>query len=164
MLAKAWLPAADWNTTPKPDSENSNGLQRIMVEMQKFKAILREHEPDDDTWRQLRLLIALTQDLIDLDSSTQADKQFERIRVLRDYKLWLPLNGLLAGKNLSSTLMINAYLYTIALHAQRQMPQTYMIDQGVGIPSLLKETLRQITPIKPYVESLNSLKALVSTM
>ncbi|KAF4447699.1 hypothetical protein F53441_8794 [Fusarium austroafricanum] len=164
MIARAWRRTAHWKTTPAQECERPNGLQQIIAEMHKFKALLIEQEPDDDTWRQLRLLIALAEDLTELDPSTPADKQFERIRLLRDYKLWLPLNDLLAGKNLSSTLMVNAYLYTIALYAQRQTSQAYMIDLGVDLPSLLEETFQQITPVNSYLGPLNNLKALVSSL
>ncbi|KAF5669901.1 hypothetical protein FCIRC_9086 [Fusarium circinatum] len=146
MIAKAWRQTAHLHTTLKTGCGKPNGLRRIIVEMQKFKAFLKEQEPDDDTWRQLRLLIALAEDLIELEPSTPADKQFERIRLLRDYKLWLPLNDLLT-----------------ALYAQRQTSQAYMIDLGVDLPSLLDETLRQITPVNSYIGPLNNLKALVST-
>lgn len=164
MIAKAWRPASHWHTTPKPNSERSNRLKYIIIEMQKFKALSKEEEPDNDTWKQLRLLIALAEDLTKLDSSTPADKQFERIRLLRDCNLWFPLNSLLTAKSLSSTLMVNAYLYTIALYAQRRTSQAYMIDLGVDLPNLLEETLRQVRPMKSYIGSLNSLKAFVSSI
>ncbi|RKK64415.1 hypothetical protein BFJ69_g16710 [Fusarium oxysporum] len=132
--------------------------------MRKFEEILEEHEPDDDTWRQLRLLIALAEDLIKVELSTPADKQFERFRLLRYYKLWLPLNDLLTDKDLSSILMVNAYLHAVVLYTPPQTSQAYMIDLGVNLPSLLNETLRQIRPVEPYVRLLDELKVILSPM
>ncbi|KAF6517565.1 hypothetical protein HZS61_003126 [Fusarium oxysporum f. sp. conglutinans] len=94
--------------------------------MRKFEEILEEHEPDDDTWRQLRLLIALAEDLIKVEPSTPADKQFERFRLLRYYKLWLPLNDLLTDKDLSSILMVNAYL-----HARYNRYQSHNVSKQI---------------------------------
>jgi hypothetical protein len=162
MIAKAWRPASSWHITLKPDGEGSSGLHRLIIEMQNFKSLLKEQESEDDNWRQLRLLITLAEDVTKLDSSTHVEKQFERIRLLRDYKLWLPLNGLLTGKNLSSTLMVNAYLYTIALYAQRQISQVN--DLGVDLLSLLNETLRHVTHIKSYTGPIKNLMALVSSI
>ncbi|EWZ00022.1 hypothetical protein FOYG_03934 [Fusarium oxysporum NRRL 32931] len=139
MVAKAWRPAGDWHTISNSDPEWSHSLRHTVIEMQKFKALLKEREPDDGNWRRLQLLITLAHDLTRLESSTPADEQFERIRLLRDYKLWLPINSLLAGKDLSNTLMVNAYTYTVALHAQRRMTQEYIIDLGVDLPYLLEE-------------------------
>jgi hypothetical protein len=132
--------------------------------MYRFKTLLKEQEPGDDTWRKLRLLVSLAQDLAKLDPSTPADKQFERVRLLRDYKLWLPLNDLLSGRNLSNTLMVNAYLYTLALYAQRHTSQACMIDSTIDLEDLLEETMRQVSPIEAYAEPLNNLKALVASM
>jgi hypothetical protein len=164
MIAKAWHPASHWHTSQKPSSERFNRLHHIISEMHKFRAILKEQEPDGGTWRQLRLLITLSEDLTKIDSSTPAEKQFERIRMLRDYKLWLPLNDLLAGKNVPGTLMVNAYLYTIALHAQRHSAQAYMIDMGVDLRGLLEETLRQVAPIKSYAGLIHNLRTLASSI
>lgn len=164
MLAKAWRPASDRPASPMPDCERSMVLHDLIIEMHKFKSLLKEQEPGDDAWRKLRMLIALAQDLAKLDPSTPADRQFERVRLLRDYKLWLPLNDLLSGKNLSSTLMVNAYLYSLALYAQRHTSQAYMIDSMVDLQDLLEETLRQVNTIESYVESINGLRALVAQM
>ncbi|KAM0346227.1 hypothetical protein ACHAPU_005652 [Fusarium lateritium] len=166
MIAKAWRPAPHWHPMQKASGERSSRLQlhHIISEMHKFRAIVREEEPDSGTWRQLRLLITLAEDLAKLDSSTPTEKQFERIRLLRDYKLWLPLNDLLAGKNVSATLMVNAYLYTIALYAQRHTAQAYMIDLGVDLRGLLEQTLRQVTPTKQYAGPIYNLRALVSSL
>ncbi|KAF6518238.1 hypothetical protein HZS61_002316 [Fusarium oxysporum f. sp. conglutinans] len=164
MIAQAWRQTAHLHTTPKPEYGDTNGLQHIIAEMRKFEEILKEHEPDDDTWRQLRLLIALAEDLIKVEPSTPADKQFERFRLLRYYKLWLPLNDLLTDKDLSSILMVNAYLHAVALHTPPQTSQAYMIDLGVNLPSLLNETLRQIRPVEPYVRLLDELKVILSPM
>ncbi|KAG5660215.1 hypothetical protein KAF25_003737 [Fusarium avenaceum] len=164
MIAKAWHPASHWHTSQKPSSERFNRLHHIISEMHKFKAILKEQEPDGGTWRQLRLLITLSEDLTKIDPSTPVEKQFERIRMLRDYKLWLPLNDLLAGKNVPGTLMVNAYLYAIALYAQRHSAQAYMIDMGVDLRGLLEETLRQVAPIKSYAGLIHNLRALASSI
>ncbi|KAF4973201.1 hypothetical protein FSARC_453 [Fusarium sarcochroum] len=110
MIARAWRPAVDWHSTSRSYSASFNGLQHTIIEMQKFKALLKEQDPDDDddNLSQLRSLIVLAQDLDKLDASVPIGEHFERIRLLRDYKLWLPLNGLLTGKNLPSTLMIES--------------------------------------------------------
>ncbi|KAG7410361.1 Sterol uptake control protein 2 [Fusarium oxysporum f. sp. raphani] len=164
MITQAWRQTAHLHTTPKPECGDTNGLQHIIAEMRKFEEILEEHEPDDDTWRQLRLLIALAEDLIKVEPSTPADKQFERFRLLRYYKLWLPLNDLLTDKDLSSILMVNAYLHAVVLYTPPQTSQAYMIDLGVNLPSLLNETLRQIRPVEPYVRLLDELKVILSPM
>jgi hypothetical protein len=139
-------------------------LQDLIAEMQKFKTYLKEEEPEDDSWKKLRSLISLAQDLAKLGLMTPPDKQFERVRLLRDYKLWLPLNDLLSGKNLSSTLMVNGYLYALALYAQRHTSQAYMIDSMVDLEELLQDTLRHVNPTDSYVEPLNNLRGLVASM
>lgn len=164
MLAKAWQPAADRCTTPISEIEKSLMLQGLIIEMYRFQNILKEQDPEDDTWRKLRMLIALAQDLAKLDPSSSADKQFECVRMLRDYQLWLPLNDLLSGRNLSNTLMVNGYLYTLALYAQRHTPQAHMIDSTIDLRELLQNTLRQVRPSESYVEPLNNLKALAVSM
>ena len=112
----------------------------------------------------MRSLISLAQDLAKLGPLTPPDKQFERVRLLRDYKLWLPLNDLLSGKNLSSTLMINGYLYALALYAQRHTSQAYMIDSMVDLEELLLDTLRHVNPGDSYAEPLNNLRGLAASM
>ncbi|CAG1970178.1 unnamed protein product, partial [Fusarium graminearum] len=164
MLAKAWQPAADRCTTPISEIEKSLMLQDLIIEMYRFQNLLKEQDPEDDTWRKLRMLIALAQDLAKLDPSSSADKQFERVRMLRDYQLWLPLNDLLSGRNLSNTLMVNGYLYTLALYAQRHTSQAHMIDSTIDMRELLQNTLRQVRPSESYVEPLNNLKALAVSM
>ncbi|KAM0396629.1 hypothetical protein ACHAQC_004133 [Fusarium culmorum] len=164
MLAKAWQPAADRCTTPISEIEKSLMLQDLIIEMYRFQNILKEQDPEDDTWRKLRMLIALAQDLAKLDPSSSADKQFERVRMLRDYQLWLPLNDLLSGRDLSNTLMVNGYLYTLALYAQRHTSQAHMIDSTIDLRELLQNTLRQVRPSESYVEPLNNLKALAVSM
>ncbi|KAM0233065.1 hypothetical protein ACHAPO_007534, partial [Fusarium lateritium] len=143
MLAKAWQPAFDRCITPMSEFERSLILQDLIIEMYKFKTLLREQDPEDDTWRKLRMLIALAQDLAKLDPSSSPEKQFERVRLLRDYQLWLPLNDLLSGRNLTNTLMVNAYLYTLALYAQRHTSQVDMIDSTIDLRDLLETTLWQ---------------------
>jgi hypothetical protein len=141
MIEKAWSLTTYLHTTPKPECESPNGLRDIIVEMREFE---EEQELDDFTSRQLKSLIALVEDLTKLDQSTPADKRFEWIWSLRGYNLWFPLNSLLAGKNHSSTLMINAYLYKIALYSSGQTSQPFMTDLGVDLPSLLEKTLQKI--------------------
>ncbi|CEI62247.1 unnamed protein product [Fusarium venenatum] len=164
MLAKAWQPASDRCIAPMSEFERSLILQDLIIEMYRFQILLREKNPEDDTWRKLRMLIALAQDLAKLDPSSSPEKQFERVRLLRDYQLWLPLNDLLSGRNLSNTLMVNAYLYTLALYAQRHTSQADMIDSTIDLRDLLETTLRQVSPIESYIEPLNNLKALVASI
>ena len=164
MLAKAWRPASDRCATPNSEYDTSPVLRELIAEMHKFKTYLKEQEPEDDSWKKLRPLISLAEDLDNLGSLTPPDKQFERVRLLRDYKLWLPLNDLLSGKNLSSTLMINGYLYALALYAQRHTSQAYMIDSMVDLEELLLDTLRHVNPGDSYVEPLNNLRGLAASM
>ncbi|RFN42456.1 hypothetical protein FIE12Z_12810 [Fusarium flagelliforme] len=164
MLAKAWRPASDRCATPNSEYDTSMVLQDLIVEMHKFKTYLKEQEPEDDSCKKLRSLISLAQDLAKLSPMTPPDKQFERVRLLRDYKLWLPLNDLLSGKNLSSTLMVNGYLYALALYAQRHTSQAYMIDSMVDLEELLQDTLRHVNPADSYIEPLNNLRGLVASM
>ncbi|OBS17238.1 hypothetical protein FPOA_12265 [Fusarium poae] len=152
------------HTTSKPECGKLNGLQYTIVEMKKFQKVLEEQQPEDDTMRQLQLLIALAEDLARLEPSTPADKQLELIQLLRSCNLWLPLNGLLSRRDHWSTLMINAYLYTVTLYASGQTSQASMIDQGVDLPSLLDETLQRIALIGSHAELLNNLTAIVSPL
>lgn len=128
--------------------------------MRKFAEVLGDHEPDDGTWRQLILLIALAEDMVKVEPITSTDKQSEWFQLLH-YNLPPPLRDLLTDKDLSSILMVNAYLHAVTLYSPPQLTQPCLIDLRVDLPSLLDETLQQVGSINAYVRLLKELKAIV---
>ncbi|KAF4465772.1 hypothetical protein FALBO_7376 [Fusarium albosuccineum] len=141
-----------------------NVLQRITIEMQKLRASLQHRELMDENAKRLQLLIVLAQNLSSLDPSAPANEQFEHMRLLRDYALWIPVCGLLAGNDLPSALLINAYLYIMVIQVYRQFPRAYMLDVGGDMISLLEETLRRVAATGDYGASLADTQTLLSMM
>ncbi|RKK24149.1 hypothetical protein BFJ67_g16768 [Fusarium oxysporum f. sp. cepae] len=160
MIAHAWGQTANIQTTPNPGCGNTSGLQKIIKEMRKFAEVLGDHEPDDGTWRQLILLIALAEDMVKVEPITSTDKQSEWFQLLH-YNLPPPLRDLLTDKDVSSMLMVNAYLHAVTLYSPPQLTQPCLIDLRVDLPSLLDETLQQVRSIDAYVRLLKELKAIV---
>ncbi|VTT78625.1 unnamed protein product [Fusarium fujikuroi] len=161
MIAHAWGQTVNMPTTPDPGCRNTSGLQKIIDEMWKFAKVLGDHKPDDDTRRQLSLLIALAEDMVKVGPIASTDKHSEWFRLLRYYKLSLPFKDLLTDKDLSNILMVNAYLHTVALYSPPQLTQPYSIDLRVDLPSLLDETLLHLGSSGAYVRLLRELKAIV---
>ncbi|KAM5384593.1 hypothetical protein ACJZ2D_001338 [Fusarium nematophilum] len=146
LISKSWVNRhiASYSNPTSPTGDPSlSVLHCIITQAQRFQTSLRYRDPFDENVNRLHLVIELAQDISNLDPFTPAVD--ERMRSLRDYALWVPVNGLLGGKDITSSLLVSVYLYLMVVQVYRQFPREALIEVGGDIVGMLEEMLRRVT-------------------
>ncbi|KAL8396741.1 hypothetical protein RB594_003717 [Gaeumannomyces avenae] len=119
------FPTAPPSPTPdhkpsQPHQEDIDAFQRTLQQLQKLETHLKHNHEDHKSVAQL---ITFLKGARKVSPTFNVASQFERLRDLRTWLFWLPVEFLQQTNGSASALLIIAHYYTVALVMERLFPE-----------------------------------------
>jgi hypothetical protein len=119
------FPTAPPSPTPdhkpsQPRQEDLDAFTRTLTQLQKVEAHLKANKEDTKSIQQLSGFLKAARKV---SSSISVSSQFERLRPLRTWLFWLPVQYLKQTGGSPTALVIIAHYYTVALMMERLFPE-----------------------------------------
>ena len=103
----------------QPRDEDLEAFQQTLKQLQKLESYLKQHREDTKNISQLITFMKGSRKI----SSLGVPHQFERLRPLRTWLFWLPVQALQQHGESPGSLLTIAYYYTAALLMERLFPE-----------------------------------------
>ncbi|KAF6522868.1 hypothetical protein HZS61_014396 [Fusarium oxysporum f. sp. conglutinans] len=128
----------------QPRPEDLEAYQRTLEQIQKVEAHLKYHKEDTT---QIQHLIGFLRGSRKISPTLSIAQQFERLQPLRKWLFWMPVGYLQNYHGSPNSLVIIAYLYTVALLMERLFPEIGAAYFGSLSISPVEEIARRLMSI-----------------
>ncbi|KAJ3457530.1 hypothetical protein MRS44_014671 [Fusarium solani] len=128
----------------QPRPEDLEAFQRTLEQVQKVEAHLKHHKEDTT---QIQHLIGFLRGSRKISPTLSIAQQFERLRPLRTWLFWMPVNYLQNYHGSPNSLVVIAHLYTVALLMERLFPEIGAAYFGSLSISPVEEIARRLMSI-----------------
>ncbi|KAF5533457.1 UPC2-like protein [Fusarium napiforme] len=128
----------------QPRPEDLDAYQRTLEQIQKVEAHLKYHKEDTT---QIQHLIGFLRGSRKISPTLSIGQQFERLQPLRKWLFWMPVGYLQNYHGSPNSLVIIAYLYTVALLMERLFPEIGAAYFGSLSISPVEEIARRLMSI-----------------
>lgn len=109
----------------QPREEDLDAFQRTLEQVQKLEAHLK-HQTDGSgriDVTKIQNLASFLKGSRKISPTLHINQQFERLKSLRDWLFWMPVDFLQKYRGSSNSLLAIAHLYTVALLMERMFPE-----------------------------------------
>jgi hypothetical protein len=153
-------PAPD-HQTRQPREDDLEAFQRALQQLQKLETYLKKNREDTKPVAQL---ITFMKGSRKVTSSLSVAQQFDRLKPLRTWLFWLPVQHLQRNSASPSALVTIAHYYTAALLMERLFPEigaAYFGSMTIGPVEEIARRLFSLNASGPLQEDLQSPLALM---
>ncbi|RMI98450.1 hypothetical protein CDV36_016107 [Fusarium kuroshium] len=128
-----------------PRPEDLEVFQRTLEQVHKVEAHLKHHKEDIT---QIQHLIGFLRDSRKISPTLSIAQKFERLRPLRTWLFWIPVNCLQSHHGSPNSLVVIAHLYTVAFLMGRLFPEIGAAYFGSLSIFSVKEIARRLISMK----------------